>query len=292
MKSLDDFSEILTPNESLAEHTWLKIGGPAQYVAEPRSQQELQALVTCCHEQEIPLRLLGGGSNLLVRDEGVSGVVIRLTNPVFSNIELNGNTIVAGGGALLSHLISHAVKAGLAGLEVLTGIPGTIGGALHGNAGGRGGDIGQFVNSARVLTAKGEIFERTEDELTFAYRKSSLDELVILEAAFDLQPDDSDAIADRMRKLWIVKRSAQPYSHQSAGCIFKNPRGLSAGALIEQAGLKGTRIGGAEISDRHANFIVTDPGASSSDVLRLIELIQSRVAERSGVDLELEINIW
>lgn len=292
MNSLDDFSEILTQDEPLADQTWLKIGGPAQFVAVPRSFEELQALVKCCHQQAIPLRLLGGGSNLLIRDEGVSGVVIRLTAPVFSEIEVQGTQIRAGAGALLSNLISHAVKAGLAGLEVLTGIPGTVGGALHGNAGGRGGDIGQFVKRAKVLTAKGEFFERAEDELTFAYRKSSIDELVILEATFELQPDDSEAIADRMRKVWIVKRAAQPYSNQSAGCIFKNPRGLSAGALIEQAGLKGTRVGGAEISDRHANFIVTDENASSSDVLRLIELIQSRVAERSGVDLELEINIW
>lgn len=292
MTSLDDFSEILTPDKPLAEFTWLKIGGPAQYLAEPRSRDELQALVVCCHSQKVPVRLLGGGSNLLVRDDGVSGVVIRLTAPCFSEIRIDGTTVTAGGGAALSNLISQTVKAGLGGLEVLTGIPGSVGGALHGNAGGRGGDIGQFVSSAKVMTAKGEVFDRKEDELTFAYRKSSIDELVALEATFRLQPDDSDAITERMRKIWIMKRSAQPYTYQSAGCIFKNPRGLSAGALIEQAGLKGTRIGGAEISDRHANFIVTTEGATSSDVLRLIELIQSTVAERSGVDLELEINIW
>ena len=135
-------------------------------------------------------------------------------------------------------------------------------------------------------------FVRMEDELTFAYRQSSINELAIVEALFTLTPEDADEIARRLRKLWIMKKATQPLSFQSAGCIFKNPRGLSAGALIEQAGLKGTRVGGAEISDRHANFIVTDENASSSDVLRLIELIQSRVAERSGVDLELEINIW
>jgi UDP-N-acetylmuramate dehydrogenase len=292
MSSLDDFSDILKSDEPLAQYTWLKVGGPAQYLAEPRSVEELQALVTCCREEKIPLRLLGGGSNLLVRDDGVSGVVIRLTDPCFAEISHEGNIVRSGGGALLSNLISHSVKAGLAGLEVLTGIPGTVGGAIHGNAGGRGGDIGQFVKSVTVLTAKGESFTRTEDALSFAYRKSSIDELVILNAEFELRPDESDEITQRIRKLWIMKRSTQPLSHQSAGCIFKNPRGLSAGALIEQAGLKGTHVGGAQISDRHANFIVTDENATADDVLRLIDLIHAKVSDRFGVDLETEINIW
>jgi UDP-N-acetylmuramate dehydrogenase len=289
---LDDFSDILKSDEPLAQYTWLKVGGPAQYLAEPRSVDELQALVICCHEQKIPVRLLGGGSNLLVRDEGVSGVVIRLAEPAFAEISHEGNIVRSGGGALLSNLISHSVKAGLAGLEVLTGIPGTVGGAIHGNAGGRGADIGQFVKSVTVLTSKGESFTRTEDALSFAYRKSSIDELVILNAEFELQPDDSEEITQRIRKLWIMKRSTQPLSHQSAGCIFKNPRGLSAGALIEQAGLKGTHVGGAQISDRHANFIVTDENATADDVLRLIDLIHAKVSDRFGVDLETEINIW
>jgi UDP-N-acetylmuramate dehydrogenase len=292
MSSLDDFSDILKSDEPLAQYTWLKVGGPAQYLAEPRSVDELQALVICCHEQKIPVRLLGGGSNLLVRDEGVSGVVIRLAEPAFAEISHEGNIVRSGGGALLSNLISHSVKAGLAGLEVLTGIPGTVGGAIHGNAGGRGADIGQFVKSVTVLTSKGESFTRTEDALSFAYRKSSIDELVILNAEFELQPDDSEEITQRIRKLWIMKRSTQPLSHQSAGCIFKNPRGLSAGALIEQAGLKGTHVGGAQISDRHANFIVTDENATADDVLRLIDLIHAKVSDRFGVDLETEINIW
>ncbi|HUG19139.1 MAG TPA: UDP-N-acetylmuramate dehydrogenase [Planctomycetaceae bacterium] len=292
MTSLDDFSEILKADEPLAKYTWMKVGGPAQYLAEPRSVEELQALVTLCHEQQIPVHLLGGGSNLLVRDDGVSGVVLKLDAPCFSEVSVEGTLVRAGGGALLSKLISESVRHSLEGLEVLAGIPGTVGGALHGNAGGRGGDIGQFVTSATVLTAKGEIFIRKEDELSFAYRKSSIDELVILEAEFQLREGDEADITQRMRKLWIMKRSTQPLSFQSAGCIFKNPRGLSAGALIEQSGMKGTRIGGAEISDRHANFIVTDDKATANDVLRLIDLIKARVADQFGVDLELEINIW
>lgn len=292
MSLLEKFGDITRVDEPLAPHTWLKIGGPAQFFVTPRNLDELKQVIQHCHQAEIPVRMLGGGSNLLVRDEGVSGVVIRLSSEAFAEIEVDGTTVKSGAGALLSQLISASVKAGLAGLETLAGIPGTVGGALRGNAGGRSGDIGQFVRSVTVLTARGEEFVRSEDELSFAYRTSNIDELAIIAAEFALQPDDPHEITQRMRKLWIMKKATQPLSFQSAGCIFKNPRGLSAGALIEQAGLKGTRIGGAEINDRHANFIVAEPGASSQDVLRLIELARSRVAEQFGVDLELEIRIW
>src|SRR5581483_2828101 len=198
----------------------------------------------------------------------------------------------AGGGVKLGHLISTAVREGLAGLETLVGIPGTVGGALHGNAGSRGGDIGQWTCRATLMTTKGEIVERSREELVFAYRESSLDELVILAGEFQLEPDDPEELTKRMQKQWIVKKAAQPLGHQSAGCIFKNPRGMSAGMLIDQAGLKGTRVGGAEVSDRHANFIVAEPGATTQDVLRLIELVRSRVVDRLGVELELEIEVW
>lgn len=236
--------------------------------------------------------MLGGGSNLLVRDEGVAGVVLHLSDPVFSKIEIDDTRVTAGAGASLSHLISQTVKAGLAGLDVLVGIPGTVGGALHGNAGGKSGDIGQHVRTARVLTIAGDIFVRQEDELSFAYRSSSLNELIILEACFELHREDPEEITRRMRKLWIMKKATQPLTFQSAGCIFKNPRGMSAGWLIEQAGLKGTKVGEAEFSDRHANFIVTRPGATSQDVLKLIDLAQAKVSSQFGVDLELEIQIW
>ncbi len=270
----------------------MKLGGPAQYFLTPRSRDELVRVVKYCHQHKIAARILGGGSNLLVRDEGVSGAVIQLTNPAFSEVTVTGTSVTAGAGALLSHVLSVAVKAELAGLENLAGIPGTVGGALHGNAGGRNGDIGQYVHKATILTVDGIVHERPAEELSFAYRQSSLDELVILEAEFLLQKDDPDEITQRLRKIWIMKKASQPLSSQSAGCIFKNPRGLSAGSLIDQAGLKGTRIGKAEISDRHANFIVTEEGASSADVLKLVDLIRSKIADKYGVDLQPEINIW
>jgi UDP-N-acetylmuramate dehydrogenase len=292
MSSLADFADITRRDEPLAPFTWLRTGGPAQYLIEPRTQDELEAVVRCCDENEIPVRLLGGGSNLLISDDGVSGVVLRLIHEPWTGISVEGTCVTAGSGAKLNAVISAAVKAGLAGLESLAGIPGTVGGALRGNAGGRAGDIGQFVQSVTVLTARGETFTRTEDEISFGYRESSIDELAILSATFQLREDDPEEITRRMRKLWVMKKATQPLAFQSAGCIFRNPRGMSAGALIEQSGLKGTRIGQAEISDRHANFIVTSEGATSADILRLIELARSRVAEQFGVDLELEIRIW
>ncbi|MBS0262300.1 MAG: UDP-N-acetylmuramate dehydrogenase [Planctomycetes bacterium] len=292
MRSLEDFKSITRRNEPLAPSTWLKTGGSAEYFMTPRNAEELAEIVRICHQTQVPLRVLGGGSNLLVRDEGVKGVVIQLSDPFFSRIEIEGHRVTAGAGASLSHLISQSTKAGLAGLDVLVGIPGTVGGALHGNAGGKSGDIGQHVISAKVLTANGDIHVRREDELSFAYRFSSLNELIILEACFELHPEDPEAITNRMRTLWIMKKATQPLTFQSAGCVFKNPRGMSAGWLIEQAGLKGLRQGKAEFSDRHANFIVTQPGATSQEVLDLIEQAREKVASQFGVDLELELQIW
>lgn len=292
MPSLADFREITRSDEPLAPYTWMKIGGPAQYLIHPRTPDELVSVVKTCAKEEVPIRLLGGGSNLLVRDAGVSGVVLRIYGEPFAKVEVKDDVVRAGAGAMLTNVISHTVNAGLSGMETLVGIPGTVGGALHGNAGGRIGDIGQFVESVTALTAAGEVITRTQDELSFGYRESNLDDLIIIEATFRLQPDDPEEITRHMRKLWISKKATQPYSFQSAGCVFKNPRGMSAGLLIDQAGLRGTRIGDAEISDRHANFIVSHPGASSNDVQRLIDLARSKVAEQFGVDLELEIEVW
>lgn len=292
MGLLNGFEEIVRHDEPLAPHTWFRLGGPAEFFAEPQTLEELQALVRRCRENDIPVRLLGGGSNVLVRDEGVPGVVVRLAAEPFTQIEVVGRRVRAGAGAKLGHVISSAVREGLSGLEMLVGIPGTLGGALRANAGGRGGDVGQWTVQATVMTRDGELVERQREELVFAYRESSLDELVILQAEFELEDDDPDELTKRMQKQWIVKKASQPLGHQSAGCIFKNPRGISAGMLIDQAGLKGVRVGAAEVSDRHANFIVAEPGATSQDVLQLMELVRSRVADRLGVELETEIEVW
>ena len=290
---ISGFEKMVRLDESLASHTWFRFGGPAQYFVQPHGVDALSAFVRRCHDEGLPVRLLGGGSNLLIRDAGVKGVVLKLSDPIFSDIQIgSGRVLTAGGGARLGHVISTAVKAGLAGLEPLVGIPGTIGGALHANAGSRGGDIGQWTCSATVMTRTGEILQRSRDDLVFAYRESSLDELVILSAQFQLEAGDPEELTKRLQKQWILMKAAQPLSHQHTGCIFQNPRGMSASMLIEQAGLKGASVGGAVVSDRHANFIVAEDNATSDDVLRLIDLIRTRVAERMGVELDTQIEIW
>ncbi len=287
-----DFEQFVKQGEPLAPYTWFRLGGPAEYFAEPRTVDQLEALVRRCHEAQTPVRLLGGGSNILVRDEGVPGVVIHLSAPAFTEMSVHKQTLTVGCGAKLGHAISMSVREGLAGLETLVGIPGTIGGALHGNAGSHGGDIGQWTCRATVMTRRGETVERLRDELVFSYRESSLDELVITSAQFELEQDDPAELTKRMQKQWIIKKANQPLGHQSAGCIFKNPRGMSAGMLIDQAGLKNTRYGQAEVSDRHANFVVAGEGATSEDVLKLIEVVRQQVEERLGIELETEIEIW
>lgn len=286
------FEGVVRTDVPLSEYTWMHLGGPAEFLATPTSVEQLAELIKRCREEGMSVRLLGGGSNILVRDEGVKGMVVMLTDAAFEEIKIDANRVVAGGGAKLGHVISNAVREGLAGLETLVGIPGTIGGALHSNAGGRGGDVGQWTTSASVMTLDGEIHQRTREEMSFGYRESSLDELVILDATFELEKEDPEVLTKRMQKQWIVKKAGQPLAHQSAGCVFRNPRGMSAGMLIDQSGLKGTSVGGCVVSERHANFIVAEEGASSADAVALIEEVRNRVLQRLGVELETEIEIW
>jgi UDP-N-acetylmuramate dehydrogenase len=292
MPALDEFAEIVKRNEPLAPYTYFKLGGPADLLVQPRSRDELAAVVRRCFREHLPFRVLGGGCNTLVRDEGVRGVVIRLNEPAFTEVTVQGRCVRAGTGATLSALISQSAIHGLAGVETLVGIPGTVGGALRGNAGDRSGEIGSYVRSVEVLDEQAEVQLRERDELRFAYRWSNLDDPVLLSAELELEPDQPDAIGKRILKAWIQRKASQPLSFQPAGRIFKNPRGLSAGVLIAQSGLSGMRVGGAEVSERNANFITTQPGSSSRDVLRLIEVMRSRVREQLGVELELEITVW
>lgn len=292
MTLLSEFQDILTPQAPIADRTWFRTGGPAEFFAAPTSVDQLQQLVKQCHKDGMPVRVLGGGSNILIRDDGVRGMVISLAADCFSRVSVEGNKVCAGGGAVLAEVISESVRNGLAGLDPLVGIPGVIGGALHGNSGSRGGDIGQWTSAATVMTRAGEVVTRSRDELVFAYRRSSLDELVILDAEFQLENDEPEHLTKRMQKQWIVKKASQPLSDQRTGAIFKNPRGMSAGMLIDQAGLRGVSDGAVRVSEKHANFIVADPGASSQDVLHMIDMVRSRVAERLGVELETELEIW
>ncbi|MFO0957885.1 MAG: UDP-N-acetylmuramate dehydrogenase [Isosphaeraceae bacterium] len=293
MGVFDDFAGIVRADEPLAPYTWFRLGGPAAYLARPRTAEEVSGLIDRANAEGLPWRVLGGGSNLLVADEGVPGLVIHLESPAFSDVSHEGDRIEAGAAVPLTALISQAARAGLGGLENLTGIPGTVGGALRGNAGGRQGSIGPCVRRVTLVNGDGEIEERERDALDFEAGGSNLDDALVLSAEFALEPEDPEAVVRRMRRIWIVKKEHQPYGHQSCGMIFRNPNPeLTAGALIERAGLKGIREGEAEVSERHADFIVAHPGASSADVIRLIDRIHQEVWGRLGYDLELQIQVW
>jgi UDP-N-acetylmuramate dehydrogenase len=292
LRQLDDFAAFVKHNEPLAPYTCLRLGGPAEALVQPRTRAELAAVVRRCAERDIPLRVLGAGGNILVRDEGVRGVVLRLSEPVFTEVTVAGRRVRAGAGARLSSLISQAARHNLAGLEALVGTPGTVGGALRHNAGDRAGEIGQYVHRVEVLEAGGAEQVRERDELRFAYQWSNLDDPVLLAAELELEADTQDALVKRLRKAWIQRNASRPPSFQAAVRAFKNPRGLSAAGLIEQAGLAGTRVGGAEVSDRDASFLIANAGASARDVLRLLDLVRSRVQERFQVDLELAVSVW
>jgi len=291
MSIVDGLEHIIRENEPLAPYTRLGLGGVAEYFAEPTSEAELIELVVRFSKEHLPIRLIGGGSNIVVRNEGISGLVVRLSAPEFCNLSVDDNRIRSGGGVRLSHFVATAVREGFSGPEHLVGIPGTVGGALHCNIGSQGVDIGSWVQNARVLTRSGEIISRSRDSLAFAYRQSGLNELVILEATFAFEREATELLAKQMQKIWIVRRAAQPLS-ENAIYAFKNEGPESAADLIERSGLKGTSVGQVVVSDRNANLFVTHPGATSQDVLRLLELVKNQVADRSGVELQPAVEIW
>ena len=289
---LSGFEHVVRENEPLAPFTRLNVGGVAEYFAEPTSLDELVGLVKRFSSSQLPVRLIGGGSNILVRNQGVPGLVLHLSAPAFCQIEIKGNRMHCGGGVGLSHFVSTAVREGFSGPEQLVGIPGTIGGALHANTSAHGVDIGSWVRSAKVLNRKGEIGTRTADSITFSYGSSSLTELVILEAELEFEKEDINLLTRQMQKLWIVRRSTRPLSERNAAYMFHDHGGETASSLIDRAGLKGTQIGRVEISDREPNVFITHPGATADEVIRLMELVQSQVMERLEIKLESAVIIW
>jgi UDP-N-acetylmuramate dehydrogenase len=297
MKIASPFSgleSIVQENYPLKRHTWYRVGGPARYFVRPTGVDDLREAMRRCNDNGIPIYVLGLGANLLVRDEGVDGAVFRLNADAFTDTRIEGDLLHVGAGVDLQKLIVHCVREGLGGIETLAGIPGTIGGAVKMNAGGKFGDLGAHVESVTTLDQTGEQTTHTRDELLFTYRSCNLDEPFILGATLKLTPEDPDAIVPRYKEVWMYKRNSQPLNTRNSGCIFKNPAGseYSAGALIDRAGLKGMRVGRAEVSQKHANFIIADPDCPSSDVLSLIQLVQDRVRDLAGVRLEREVKIW
>jgi UDP-N-acetylmuramate dehydrogenase len=289
---LEDFAAISRAREPLAPFTALKIGGPAETLVEPRTPDELRCVVEQCIARQVHFRVLGAGGGLLVRDEGVRGAVLRLAAPAFAEITVHGKRLRAGCGATLATVIAEAARHNLVGFESLVGMPGTVGGALRLNAGDRTAEIGQFVRQVEVLDRQGKRQVRERDELHFEPGRSSLDEPVLLAAEFELENDAPPTVVKRLIKAWIQHKASQPFTYQASARLFRNPPGLSAVGLIEQAGLVGTRSGGAQVNDRNANYVVVEPGTLARDVLRLIELIRTRVQEQFRIELELALSIW
>lgn len=289
----DDLAEICRRDVPLGPLTWLGLGGPAEFLLEPRTEQEVAAVVKRCHESGTRMRLLGRGANVLVRDEGVRGAVVRLNAEAFTKTEYDGTEVIAGAGVDLPRLVRHTVRRGLAGLEHLAGIPGTVGGGIRMNCGGRRGEIGTIVRQVRVVDPDGQIDDRDHDALGFDYRRCRLGNAVVIRAKFELCKTDPGELVKRFRQIWMYKQNTQPpLGEHSAGCIFRNPDGRPAGAMIDKAGLKGTRVGSAHVSEVHANFIVSERGGRAEDVLKLIRVIQDRVEDDCGIRLEPEVEIW
>ncbi len=301
MKNL--LTELNVPHECdvpMGPLTWYGVGGNAEFLVHPSSVQQLAAITNHCHHENVPVHVLGRGANLLVADEGVKGVVIRLNNPSFKQMTIKDNIVETGGGYDLAKLVLDTARAGLAGLEVLAGIPASVGGAIRMNAGGAFGDIGQSVLRVQVMDASGQVYYRDRDDLLFSYRKTNIVAKFILGAEFELTADDPAELMKRVKEIFLYKKTTQPLADDSAGCAFKNPpaddvpEGIpaSAGALIDRAGLKGHRIGGAYISEKHANFIGADENCKAADILALMEKAEQEVLEKFGVNLQREVVVW
>ncbi len=284
------------PNEPLARHCWNKLGGPAECLIDIETEDELHRFLSESHAKRAPVRVLGLGSNLLVSDEGVPGIVIRLKG-AFTEFSFEGQMLRAGAGADLRKIVSESVHRGMDGFWQLAGFPATIGGAIAMNAGGRWGEISDTLTHCSGFQLDGTPFQQTADECQFSYRQSQLLGIVT-QATFKLQPGDPKNLRRQLKSVMAEKAAAQPLgaSTPSSGCAFRNPmsggKRRSAGQLIDEAGGKGMSVGGASISMDHANFIVTTPDATSEDVQTLMQQIQHLVAAHHNVTLHPEVVQW
>ena len=277
-------------NEPMKNHTTFKIGGPAQYYVTPESVNQIQEVVSLCRNMNIPLHVIGNGSNILVGDDGVDGVVLALFN-TFSDYEIKDNVITAQAGMSLIKLAVIALREGLTGLEFASGIPGSVGGAVYMNAGAYDGQMKDVVTSVTVLDEAGNIRILGRDELDMGYRTSAVakNNMIVLQVVIELKSGDKEQIKARMNQLSELRKQKQPLEYPSAGSTFKRPEGYFAGKLIADAGLKGYSIGGAAVSEKHAGFVVNMGGATAKDVVELTDYIKKRIMEQFGVTLELEI---
>jgi UDP-N-acetylmuramate dehydrogenase len=279
-------------DEPMSRHTSFRIGGPADVLVMPRTVEDLAAAIRFARRHDLPLTITGNGSNLLVRDGGIRGVVVKLGEH-FQRIEVSPPRIVAQSGILLGDVSRAAAAHALTGLEFAIGIPGTLGGAIIMNAGAYGGEMKEVVTRVTILDPAGEIRHLTPEECRFGYRTSALQGTrdIVAEVEMALTPGDPEAIHAKMADLTRQRESKQPLSFPSAGSVFKRPPGGYVGPMVESLGLKGYRIGDAQVSEKHAGFIVNCGSATARDVLALIEHVRSAVRERFGVTLETEVRI-
>lgn len=287
-----NLTEIIKTNEPLARHTYFGIGGPAKFFVEPRNDEELAAALREFRGQGEAVYILGGGTNLLVSDAGVDGAVIRLAGAYsFCEFLLGTPRATVGAAHGLASVVRKSVRLGLAGLEGVIGVPGTVGGATAMNAGGRHGNVGDVITSATIMDLEGTARKVERDELRFSYRSSCINGIV-LRVEMEFRQGDTAALSAAMKDVLRQKQESQPMSAKSAGCVFKNPPNQSAGALIDRLGLKGLKVGGAEVSMKHANFIINTGDATAANVLELVHRIQEKVKGEFGVDLEPEVRLW
>lgn len=282
---------IVRQHEPMAKRTTLRVGGPADLFVEPASETDLGAVLTFCARHKLPVFVLGRGSNLLVRDGGVRGIVICLTQAAFTGIETEGCRLRCGAGARLKAVAMEAKRCGIGGLEFLEGIPGSVGGGLRMNAGAMGGAMFDAVVSVRLMDFSGQVQDCPVKTLAVTYRScATLKDRIALEAVLCGTPAPREQIQQRLADFSRRRWQSQPAA-SSAGCMFKNPLTIPAGKLIDELGLKGTKVGGAMVSLEHGNFLVNDGHATARDVLELIELIRARVRKERGIELETEVEI-
>lgn len=284
--------EQVKKEEPMSRHTTFRVGGPAEYYVTPAIAQ-IPQIVNLCKEYEIPLTIIGNGSNLLVADNGLRGVVLEIGKAASGIKLVDGEDLVVQAGTLLSETANFAAKNGLAGMEFAAGIPGTIGGAVMMNAGAYGGEMKDILSGVRVLTLDGEVRVRPAEELELSYRHSRMmeEQEIVLEARINLTQDSSAAIRVRMDELRQKRVEKQPLEYPSAGSTFKRPEGHFAGKLIEDAGLRGFRVGDAQVSEKHCGFVINRGNATAAQIIELMQRVQERVLEMSGVVLEPEVRL-
>ncbi len=284
----DSFKDRIRENADLSKTNWFRVGGPAQYLFKPESAEDLSAFLKAL-PGSVPVTALGVGSNLIVRDGGIDGVVIKLGRG-FVDIEVKGDTVIAGGGALDIHVAATARDNGIAGLEFLCGVPGTIGGAVRMNAGAYGADTSQVLVEADIVERDGTIRTLTNKELGFVYRNSKLpDGAIVTRAIFKGTKGDSEQIRTRMQEISDSREATQPIRTRTGGSTFKNPEGHKAWELIDRAGCRGLMVGGAQVSEKHCNFLINTGEATASDLEKLGEEVIKRVKDKTGITLEWEI---